>query len=192
MSENLLNIINSLIALTEEESNEVIKSFEHASLSKKEYWLEEGQKCPQIAFVKSGGLRMFYLDNDGNEITCFFAEENTFITSYSSFLNNSPAHESIIAIKDTELLTIDKSTLEKLSASIPKIEVLRRIIAEHFFMILENRIRTMQSQTAEERYEIFAKEHPELLLSIPLQHTASFLGITPQHLSRLRKNKKNQ
>ncbi|WP_119793486.1 MULTISPECIES: Crp/Fnr family transcriptional regulator [Flavobacterium] len=187
MSKTILHAINELISLTDVESDKVLSSFEDYSLSKKEYWLQEGKRCQHIAFVKSGKMRMFYHDNEGNEVTCFFIGAGTFITSYGSFLTNHPAYENIIAIEDTELLIIEKTALEKLSESIPKIHILRRIIAEHFFLVLENRIRMMQSQNAEERYELFAKEHPELLTTIPLHHIASFLGITPQHLSRLRK-----
>lgn len=189
MTEKILHTINEFIPITEEESEEILSSFEHSLLSKKEFWLKEGKRCQQIAFVKSGKLRMFYYDSDGNEVTCFFAGEGTFITSYGSFLSNSAAHENIIAIENTELLTIEKSVLENLSEKVPKMQIFRRIIAEHFFVILENRIRMMQSQNAEERYELFIKEHPELISSIPLQHISSFLGITPQHLSRLRKNR---
>jgi CRP-like cAMP-binding protein len=188
MSEKLLHEINKIISLTDVESEKVVSSFEDYSLSKKQYWLQKGKRCQHIAFVKSGKMRMFYHDSDGNEVTCFFAGAGTFITSYSSFLTNVPAFENIIAIDNTELLIIEKTALEKLSESIPKIHILRRIIAEHFFLVLENRIRMMQSQNAEERYEVFIKEHPELLKTIPLHQIASFLGITPQHLSRLRKN----
>lgn len=189
MSEKLLKAINEIITLTDAESEEVLSAFEYFQLPKKQHWIKEGTHCQHIAFVKSGSMRMFYLDHNGNEVTCFFAGENSFITLYSSFLNNSLAHETITSIEDTELLIIEKKVLEKLSASIPKIEIFRRFMAEHFFMILENRIRMMQSEKAEARYEIFIKEHPELLSTIPLHHTASFLGITPQHLSRLRKNR---
>ena len=69
----------------------------------------------------------------------------------------------------------------------PKLHIFRRIIAENLFIIMEKRIAMLQSQTAHERYEKMIKENPEILLSVPLQYTASFLGMTPQHLSRLRK-----
>lgn len=189
MSEKLISAISEIILLTDAESGEISTCFHPCFLPKKQYWIQEGKRCQHIAFVQSGKVRMFYFDNDGNEITCFFAGQGSFITSFGSFLTGSSSRESIVAIEDTELLIIEKTVLEKLSASIPKIQIFRRIIAEHSFMVLENRLRMMQSQTAEERYETFVNQHPELLSSIPLQHTASFLGITPQHLSRLRKNR---
>jgi ATP-dependent helicase YprA (DUF1998 family) len=77
--------------------------------------------------------------------------------------------------------------MEKLSLLVPKMETFRRIIAENLFILLEKRVSMLQSQTAHERYENMLRENPEIILSVPLQYTASFLGITPQHLSRLRK-----
>jgi CRP-like cAMP-binding protein len=85
------------------------------------------------------------------------------------------------------LRVITKKTLEDLSDQIPKIHVFRRIIAENLFITMEKRIAMLQSQSAHERYEKMLKENPEIILNVPLQYTASFLGVTPQHLSRLRK-----
>jgi hypothetical protein len=87
----------------------------------------------------------------------------------------------------TVLRVISKKDIEELSVLIPKMQIFRRIIAENLFIIMEKRIMMLQSQSAHERYEKMLKENPEILLSVPLQYTASFLGITPQHLSRLRK-----
>jgi hypothetical protein len=90
-------------------------------------------------------------------------------------------------LEDTQLRIISKNEMEKLSLLVPKMETFRRIIAENLFILLEKRVSMLQSQTAHERYENMLRENPEIILSVPLQYTASFLGITPQHLSRLRK-----
>lgn len=95
--------------------------------------------------------------------------------------------ENIIAIEETNISSISRDTLEYLSELIPKIHIWRRIITENLFILMEKRVAMLQSQSAHERYELFLLENPEILLSVPLQYTASFLGITPQHLSRLRK-----
>jgi CRP-like cAMP-binding protein len=140
-----------------------------------------------VAFVVSGKLRNFYIDDAGNEVTCFFVTADSFVSAFTSFLTNTPTHENISALEDTVLRVISKKDIEELSVLIPKMQIFRRIIAENLFIIMEKRIMMLQSQSAHERYEKMLKENPEILLSVPLQYTASFLGITPQHLSRLRK-----
>ena len=140
-----------------------------------------------MAFVVSGKLRNFYIDDAGNEVTCFFVTADSFVSAFTSFLTNTPTHENITALEDTVLRVISKKDIEELSVLIPKMQIFRRIIAENLFIIMEKRIMMLQSQSAHERYEKMLKENPEILLSVPLQYTASFLGITPQHLSRLRK-----
>ena len=89
--------------------------------------------------------------------------------------------------KDATLKVISKDNLEALSISVPKMHIFRRVIAENLFITMEKRIAALQSQSAAARYENMLRDNPDILLSVPLQYTASFLGITPQHLSRLRK-----
>lgn len=149
--------------------------------------IKQGKVCDQVAFVVSGKLRNFYIDDAGNEVTCFFVTADSFVSAFTSFLTNTPTHENISALEDTVLRVISKKDIEELSVLIPKMQIFRRIIAENLFIIMEKRIMMLQSQSAHERYEKMLKENPEILLSVPLQYTASFLGITPQHLSRLRK-----
>jgi CRP-like cAMP-binding protein len=154
---------------------------------KGDFLLKQGKVCDQVAFVVSGKLRNFYIDDAGNEVTCFFVTADSFVSAFTSFLTNTPTHENISALEDTVLRVISKKDIEELSVLIPKMQIFRRIIAENLFIIMEKRIMMLQSQSAHERYEKMLKENPEILLSVPLQYTASFLGITPQHLSRLRK-----
>jgi CRP-like cAMP-binding protein len=156
-------------------------------LSKGDFLIKQGKVCDQVAFVVSGKLRNFYIDDAGNEVTCFFVTADSFVSAFTSFLTNTPTHENITALEDTVLRVISKKDIEELSVLIPKMQIFRRIIAENLFIIMEKRIMMLQSQSAHERYEKMLKENPEILLSVPLQYTASFLGITPQHLSRLRK-----
>ena len=125
---------------------------------------------------------------EGKEISCFFMQENNFVSSFTSFLTHTPTKENIQAMDKVELLVINRLDLEKLSKEIPKIEIWRRVIAENLFIIMERRVAMLQHKTAQERYETMINENRNILLKVPLQYIASFLGITPQHLSRLRKN----
>ena len=179
--------INQVIGLTADEKARVETAFKARKLSKGELWVKEGTRSNHVAFVQEGKLRVYYHDDDGNEVTCYFVTPNNFISSYTSFLTNTPTIENISAIEDCSLMVISKEELETLSEEIPKIHIWRRVIAENMFIVMEKRIAMLQSQTANGRYERMLKENPDIILSVPLQYTASFLGITPQHLSRLRK-----
>lgn len=179
--------IHEIISLNESEKERIENAFKEISLSKGAFWVKQGKVCDQVAFVVSGKLRNFYLDDTGNEVTCFFVSAGNFISSFTSFLTNAPANENISVLEDTVLRVIHKKELEDLSESVPKLQVFRRVIAENLFITMEKRIFMLQSQSAYERYQSMLVDNPDIILSVPLQYTASFLGITPQHLSRLRK-----
>ena len=179
--------ISQIVGLTIEEKATVEKAFFQIEILKGESWIKQGKICDQVAFVVSGKLRNYYLDEAGNEITCFFVAPDNFISAFTSFLTNTPANENIAALEATELRVISKKALEDLSDVFPKLHIFRRVIAENLFIMMERRIAMLQLQSAQERYESMLKENPEIILRVPLQYTASFLGITPQHLSRLRK-----
>ena len=179
--------INQIVNLTIDEIIAIEKAYTIVEISKGDLWVKQGKVCNQVAFVVSGKLRNFYIDDSGNEVTCFFVTADNFVSAFTSFLTNTPTHENISALEDTVLRVISKKDLEELCVLIPKLQIFRRVIAENLFITMEKRIVMLQSQSAYERYEKMIKENPEILLSVPLQYTASFLGITPQHLSRLRK-----
>lgn len=179
--------VHEIISLNDEEMALIEEAFEECRLSKGELWIKQGKVCDLVAFVVSGKLRNYYIDETGNEVTCFFVSAGNFISSFTSFLTNAPANENISALEDTVLRVIHKKELEDLSGSVPKLQVFRRVIAENLFITMEKRIFMLQSQSAYERYQKMLKENPDIILSVPLQYTASFLGMTPQHLSRLRK-----
>jgi CRP-like cAMP-binding protein len=179
--------INQIVSLTTEEKSTIEKAFSTIEISKGNFWVKQGKICDQVGFVVSGRLRNYYIDESGNDITCYFVTPENFISSFTSFLTNTPANENISALEDTVLRVISKKDLEELSVRVPKIQIFRRVIAENLFITMEKRIAMLQSQSAYERYERILKDNPDIILSVPLQYTASFLGITPQHLSRLRK-----
>jgi CRP-like cAMP-binding protein len=179
--------INQIVSLTTEEKSTIEKAFSTIEISKGNFWVKQGKICDQVGFVVSGRLRNYYIDESGNDITCYFVTPENFISSFTSFLTNTPANENISALEDTVLRVISKKDLEELSVRVPKIQIFRRVIAENLFITMEKRIAMLQSQSAYERYERMLKDNPDIILSVPLQYTASFLGITPQHLSRLRK-----
>lgn len=181
--------INRVIGFTPEENAAIEKAFSSVAIAKGSLWIKQGRVCDQVGYVVSGKLRNYRIDEEGNEITCFFVMPDTFVSAFTSFLTNTPTNENISALEDTELRVISKSKLEELSDLIPRMHIFRRVVAENLFITMERRIAMLQSQSAQERYEKMLKENPEIILNVPLQYTASFLGVTPQHLSRLRKEK---
>lgn len=181
--------IHQITPLTLEEKTKVEAAFADATFQKGDFFAQEGKICRQLGFILSGRVRNFYHDENAVEKTCFFATADTFITAYTSFITLAPSFENIEAIEESHLRVISKPALEALSENIPKIHVFRRIMSENMYILMEKRIHSLQSATALERYEQMIKENPDVLLNVPLQYTASFLGITPQHLSRLRKKK---
>lgn len=180
--------INQIVWLSEDEKLKIDNAFNLVKYSKKDFWIQEGKICRKVAYVQSGTLRLFYIDELGNENTCYFIQSDNFVAAFTSFLTNTPTHENITFIEDSVLFEIAKENLEKLSDEVPKMHIFRRVVAENLYISMEKRIAMMQSKTAKERYEKMLEENPDILLNVPLQYTASFLGITPQHLSRLRKN----
>jgi CRP-like cAMP-binding protein len=179
--------INQIVCLTTQEKSTIEQAYSTIEIAKGDLWVQQGKICDQVGFVVSGKLRNFYIDESGNEVTCYFVAPENFISSFTSFLTNTPANENISALEDRVLRVISKKDLEELCERVPKMQLFRRVIAENLFITMEKRIFMLQSQSAHERYENMLKNNPDIILSVPLQYTASFLGITPQHLSRLRK-----
>ena len=183
----LTESINQIITFTTEEKYAIEQAYGTIEILKGDIWVQPGEICDQAGFVVTGKLRNFYIDQSGGEVTCYFVTAENFISSFTSFLTNTPANENISALEDTVLRVISKKDLEELSVRVQKIQIFRRVIAENLFITMEKRIAMLQSQSAYERYERMLKDNPDIILRVPLQYTASFLGITPQHLSRLRK-----
>ncbi|WP_155204906.1 Crp/Fnr family transcriptional regulator, partial [Xanthovirga aplysinae] len=174
--------------LTEDEQKKIENAFSLKSIKKGDYLIKEGQICHHIAYVKSGMLRVYYYDDENlDEVTCHLAFPDTFISSFTSFLTQTSTRENIAAIENSEILMVNRCNLEKLSGEIPKLHIWRRVMAENLFIMMEKRILMLQSHDAYERYRQMLLENPDIILNVPLQYTASFLGITPQHLSRIRK-----
>ena len=133
-------------------------------------------------------LRIFYPNDKGEETTCYFSLPGEFVTSFSSFTTGNLSTENIQAILSTELFVIAKQDLELLYNKIPVTQEFGRKAAENLVIIMEKRISLFLNNSADERYQLLLKHNPILIQTVPLQYLASYIGISPQHLSRLRKN----
>lgn len=153
----------------------------------KEYFLKEGQICKHMAFVEKGELRMFYITEEGKEINVEFFFENDFVASYQSFLSQSKSKYYVQAISDCELITISYLTLQNAYENSPYWQKFGRIIAEKVFVLAEQRTEGFLFYNAEERYLKLMHNRPIIFKKIPLYHIATYMGIEPESLSRLRK-----
>lgn len=168
-----------------------IKAFEACirpeTLAKGDFLIRAGEVCRSVAFVKTGLLRSFFTKDDGTEITYCITFPDTLITAYSAFITNKPTEENIQALSNTELLVIQKADLDRLTATGGNWTLLLKHLAEQQYLELEQRLFMFQKEKAVKRYALLLKNQPDYILQIPLQYLASYLGITPRHLSRLRK-----
>lgn len=160
--------------------------FHEEKLKKNEFFTKSGKICDRLSIVKSGILRVYAL-SDGKEITQWISTGSFLITEVTGFFFDQPNRWTIRAFADTELLTITKTNYHKLCKGVPKWhEIEKRFIVKCFAMI-EDRVFSHLSMTAEERYDLYFEQNSALFNQVPLQYIASVLGMTPETFSRIRK-----
>jgi len=157
------------------------------TLKKGELFITENKICKEVAFIKSGVLRSFYTSTSAEEYTYCLTFPNQFMTAYSSFITGNPTVENIQAMSDVDLLIIKKEVIDILTESSINGLRLFKTIAEQQYIHLEKRVFMYQKDAAKARYIELFKSHPDYIKQIPVKYLASFLAITPRHLSRLRK-----
>ena len=178
---------------TEEELNAIEKNFYHKSLKKHEYLLKVGEVANEVVFINKGIMRNYVPVPNKGQITNYFAEENMFNTSSVSFFTRNPSFEAIQAIEHCKILAIQYDSLQQLYNQYHNWEKLGRLFVESILIEQDFRLRWFIEQSAQERYEKFSQNYPHLLQRVQQYHIASYLGITPESLSRLRsRSQKNQ
>ncbi len=186
MFEQIANQLVQLIDLNQEEVLHFTAKLQVKQFSKKHLILREGEICKHAYFVNKGCLRYFYNVN-GQENTGQFFFENNWYADYESFLLGIPSKQNIETLEKSEIVCLSKSELQKLFVDIPKFERFGRIMAENAFLGLRNRNEMLTNQTAEERYLNLMRERPKVFERVPQHYIASYLGIKPPSLSRIRK-----
>lgn len=144
--------------------------------------------CKSLAFVTQGCLRCYTVDDKGEEHIVQFAIEDWWISDLHSFLTGEPAIYTIEALEDSELLLLERESREKLLTAHPKFERFFRLLLERHYVATHKRIIASLSASAEERYLKFLKTYPALVQRVPQNQIASYLGIAPESLSRIRKH----
>lgn len=179
--------IEKHISLTDAEKDYFFSLLVMKEVSKKEIVLWQDQTCRNIYFVESGCLRAFHVNDDGKESTIMFAIKDWWITDMNCFINHKPALLSIEALEDSQLMLLDAYQLEKLYIENPKFERFFRILFQNAYIREQQRALQNISLPTEERYQHFIKKYPALIEKITQKQIASYLGVTPEFLSSIKK-----
>lgn len=188
----ILKHISKFIQLDEEEEQFFTSLLNYRKLRKRQFLLQEGDISRQEAFVLKGCLRTYEMDENGQEHVLSFAIENWWVGDLYSFIANVPSKYSIDALEPSELLWLDLPSQELLYKKVPKFERYFRLLIQNAFVATQRRVISSISKPAEERYVEFLKKYPTLELRIPQHQIASYLGITPESLSRIRKQRQQR
>ena len=190
MTHNLiLKNISKHIDLDKEEVNSFIPLIIMKNVKKKALLLKEGQVCKYISYVHSGALRAYCVDKEGREATIMFAVADWWVTDMFCFLNEKPAMMYIEAIEDSCIFQLSKENLEQLFYNVPKFERFFRILMQNAYTREQLRVIENLSLSAEDRYDSFLLKYPYIASAVTQKQIASYLGITPEFLSAIRKNK---
>jgi CRP-like cAMP-binding protein len=187
MFEVIISNIKKKVAINDEEAGLLKTFFTPKKLRKKQYLLQEGDVSHYTAFVEKGVLRSFTIDDKGHEHIMQFATEDWWISDLYSFLTEEPSDYSIEALEETELLLINKEHYENMMLAVPKMERYFRILTQNSLISMQRRISGKMTLTAEQNYKKLMEQRPALLQRVPQHMIASFLGIAPETLSRIRK-----
>ncbi len=174
------------ITLDEDEKSFFLSLLETRMLKRRNLYLEAGKVCKESAFVVSGAMRGFTVDREGREHILSFAIPDWWIADMYSLLSEKPAILTIEAVADSEVLVLSRENQELLYSQVPKFERFFRILVENSLVANQQRLIDNMSSTAEERYLSFIRKYPTIPSCVPQHNIASYLGITPEFLSKIR------
>jgi len=178
--------LSKLISLSNQEFDFFYSQLDFKKFKRKEFLLEYGKVCKNAYFIASGLIRYYHII-DGEEVTGQFFFEGSWYSDYESFLLGAPSEQNIQALEKSEVAILSKAALQKLYDELPKFERFGRIMAENAFIGLRKRTEIYTHLSAEERYLKLLKQRPKVIERVPQHYIASYLGMKPQSLSRIRK-----
>jgi CRP-like cAMP-binding protein len=185
--ERFVQFVNSIMPMTDPGMELCFPILQTRHTKKNEFLLKEGEVCRNVYFLINGFLRMFYVDDDGNEINYRFADKDNFLVDFQSFLTQRPSHFYWQAMQDAELFALSYQDIHNLYTASPAWNNFGRLIAERVYLQLNERVEMLLFMTPEERYKYLLDTKPELFMQVSQFHLSSYLGIKPESLSRLRK-----
>ncbi|MES2617143.1 MAG: Crp/Fnr family transcriptional regulator [Bacteroidota bacterium] len=183
---DLERCIQSYFGIQPEDLKTIGQLFQKSTLKKGDYYIKSGHSCDKLSFIQSGLIRIYTTAND-KEVTQWISTPGYFVTDLAGLLFDSPARWNIQAITDADIYTISKKDYIRIGQIIPQWHELEKRFIAKCFTILEDRIFSHLSMSAEERYAVFFETNKNLFNQVPLQYIASMLGMTPETFSRIRR-----
>jgi len=187
MLEQFKDHIGKFVKIDDNEFAQIITYFRSRAVTRKENLLEQGQVCNVNYFVLDGLLRKFFINEKGVEQTTEFAMENWWMTENFSYLNKAPTEFFVQAVENTQLLSIDRSAYEEMLLRHPCMERYFRCIYQKAYAAAQMRVKYIYEHSREQLYHQFRNNYPAFLQRVPQYLIASFLGVTPEYLSEIRK-----
>lgn len=178
--------IRQIISISDEEAQLIKQLFIAKKIKKGEHFLSEGQVCRSVAVI-SVGLVRYYINEDGNEGTYYFGREGDFVCDYESFLPQVPSNKNIQALEDTLFYVISRDGLQQIYQQVKEGERLGRLGIEQVFVSVLQQLSSFYKDSPEVRYQRFLKTFADISQRVPQYYIASYVGIKPQSLSRIRK-----
>lgn len=187
MQSILIEHFRQIVTLSDSEAQVVADAFKERNLKKKEFLLKKGDSSHFMRFITKGCLKVFSIDNEGNERILQFGIQGWWVNDLYGFLTEQPSSYFIQAITDSTVLQIHRDALNSLYDEIPALDRFWRIKIQNAYIALQERTMNMMRESAEERYSRFINQYRTMEQSIPQYMIASYLGVTPEHLSAIRK-----
>ncbi|MBO0322238.1 Crp/Fnr family transcriptional regulator [Muricauda sp. CAU 1633] len=188
MYDDLIHNIKELVPLNERDVQLVKAAFRPVNLKKKEFLLQIGEPSNHMRFIAEGCVKLYNIDETGKEHILQFGIKGWWVNDLYAYLTQKPAKFFMQAITDSLVLQIHRDQLDTLFDQVHMMDRFFRIKTQHGYVALQERTINSMSQSAEERYSEFIKKYRVMEQQIPQYMIASYLGITPEHLSALRKN----
>lgn len=185
--EQIRQIMKQMINVSEDELNNFLSQAVTYTVKRQEILSRPNTVPNEIFFINKGIIRVSITDNEGTEHTIHFALENQFIADYSNFIQKQASLYSLQALEETEVVVLPRSTIEWGYKNLIDGQKMGRLIAEYYFIYQDDRIKNMYVRTPKQRYDSITDVFPNIHNRVPQHMIASYLGITPIHLSRLKK-----
>jgi Cyclic nucleotide-binding domain len=186
--QQIQHAIRQMISITDVEMQGLLRDCYPKIFRPKDLLSRQGEISNDIFFINQGITRSIILDHSGEEHTIHFSLENQFVADYSSFMQKTPAANSIQAIEEADVVVMPRSAIEWGYANLNQGDRMGRLIAEYYFIYFDNRLKNQYAFTPAQRYENISRVFPNIHNRVPQHMIASYLGISPVHLSRLKKS----
>lgn len=184
---SITEFLNTILPFTQDELEDIVSHFKKESIPKNHTLVRHGEICKSLYFVEKGMGRSYYLNENGKEITQWFFGVGKFMSSVDSFFQQTPSLYYLEVLEDSELYSISKNDIDQLFSKYHKMEKMGRLVTIEMLTRVVNKLNAIQFQTAKERYDYMLAEFPDIAYRVPLGHIASYLGMTQETLSRIRK-----